>query len=143
MSDPVSQVEAAMVAIRRRQTRRALARAAGVPGDTTQQVLDAIEEAEQRGRTLGVTALAEVLGVDQPRASRLAAAAVDAGLVRREAEQHDGRRTRLVLTDAGRERLAAVHHYRQARFAEAMAGWTESERVTFAALLTRFVDALG
>ncbi|MFC5995290.1 MarR family winged helix-turn-helix transcriptional regulator [Pseudonocardia hispaniensis] len=142
MSDAVGQIEAAMVAVRRRQTRRTLAREAGAADDAVQQVLDAIEEAEQDGRNLGVTALAAALGVDQPRASKLAAGAVEAGLVRREAEQHDGRRSRLELTAAGRERLAAVHRHRRARFAAAMDGWTPAERMEFARLLTRFVAGL-
>lgn len=143
MEDPVAQIEAAMVAIRRRQTRRTLAAEAGAADDTVQQVLDALEEAEQHGHDMGVTALAAALGVDQPRASKLTAAAVRAGLVRREADQADGRRARLVLTAAGRERLALVHEHRRRRFAAAMRDWTDEERATFAELLRRFVTALG
>ncbi|GEL17793.1 MarR family winged helix-turn-helix transcriptional regulator [Pseudonocardia asaccharolytica] len=142
MRDAIDQVEAAMIAVRRRQTRRTLAREAGAADDTVQQVLDTIEEAEQAGRSLGVTALAAALGVDQPRASKLAAGAVAAGFVRREAEQHDGRRSRLMLTEMGRERLAAVHRHRRSRFAAAMDGWTPAERAEFARLLTRFVAGL-
>ncbi len=71
------------------------------------------------------------------------AAAVDAGLLRRVADQDDGRRSHLALTPAGHEWLDAVHSARQARFGAAMAGWTPAERETFAALLTRFVSALG
>jgi DNA-binding MarR family transcriptional regulator len=140
--DPVAAVEAAMVTVRRRQTRRALARAAGAPAPDTaaQDVLDALEAA---AGPLGVTALAEALGVDQPRASKLVAAAVGAGLVRREADQADGRRSRLVLTAAGRRRLAAVHDARRARFAAAMDGWSADDRAVFAGLLTRFVAGLG
>jgi len=139
--DPVGAVEAAMVAVRRRQTRRALAGAAGATtADTAaQDVLDALEAA---AGPLGVTGLADALGVDQPRASKLVAAAVGAGLVRREADQADGRRSRLVLTAAGRRRLAAVHDARRARFAAAMDAWTAAERAAFADLLTRFVTGL-
>ena len=137
--DAVGRVEAAMVTIRRRQTRRTFAEQAGRP-DPVQDVLDALEAA---GTTpLGVNGIATRLGVDQPRASKLVAAAVGAGLVRREADQADGRRTNLVLTDAGRVRLDAVHDHRRERFAEAMTGWTDSERENFADLLTRFVTAL-
>ncbi len=135
-ADPVAEVEAAMIAVRRRQTRRVFAGETG--GDASQQVLDALEAAGQ----LGVNGVAEALGVDQPRASKLVAAAVTAGLVRREADQHDGRRTVLLLTDAGRARLAEAHAYRQARFAAAMNTWSAGERKTFADLLTRFVSAL-
>ncbi len=140
-TDPVAAVESAMVAVRRRQARRALAGSAGVlDGDTAvQEVLDAVEAAAE---PLGVTDLAAALGIDQPRASKLVAATVAAGLLRREADQRDGRRSRLVLTPAGAERLAAVHAFRRSRFDAAMAGWTSRERAEFAALLTRFVAGL-
>jgi DNA-binding MarR family transcriptional regulator len=136
----VAGVEAAMVAVRRRQSRRALARAAGASGVdiATQEVLDAVEA----GGPVGVTGIADALGVDQPRASKLVAAAVGAGLLRREADQADGRRSLLALTVAGQERLAQVHGFRRARFAAAMAGWTPDERDAFADLLTRFVAGL-
>jgi len=139
--DPVVAVETAMVAVRRRQTRRALAGAAGAPAADTaaQDVLDALEAATG---PLGVTGVAEALGVDQPRASKLVATAVQAGLVRREADQADGRRSRLALTAAGRRRLAAVHDARRARFAAAMTDWSTVERAAFADLLTRFVAGL-
>ena len=140
MVDPLAEVEAAMVTIRRRQTRRIFARASGAPDDSAQQVIDAIEAA---GATpIGVNGVAEALGVDQPRASKLVAAAVTAGLIRREADQQDGRRTNLVLTDAGVERLERVHAFRRRRFAAAMDDWPEADKETFAALLTRFVTGL-
>jgi DNA-binding MarR family transcriptional regulator len=138
-TDPVVAVEAAMIAIRRRQTRRTFAVQAGGP-DPVQEVLDAIEAAEPEA--LGVNGVAAALAVDQPRASKLVTAAVSAGLVRREADQRDGRRTTLVLTADGRQQLSAVHAYRQDRFAAAMNDWTQAERETFAALLTRFLTAL-
>jgi DNA-binding MarR family transcriptional regulator len=139
---PVAAIDAAMVAVRRRQSRRALARAAGASGVdiAAQEVLDAVDAA---GGTAGVTGIAEALDVDQPRASKLVAAAVAAGLLRREADQADGRRSVLALTAAGRERLDRMHAFRRARFAAAMTGWTAEERAAFADLLTRFVAGLG
>ncbi|MEU4290719.1 MarR family transcriptional regulator [Kribbella sp. NPDC026596] len=138
-TDPVTAVESAMIAVRRRQTRRTFAVQAGGP-DPVQEVLDAIEAADPY--PLGVNGVAVALGVDQPRASKLVAAAVAAGLVRREADQRDGRRTNLVLTAAGLEQLEVVHAYRRERFADAMHDWTAAERESFADLLTRFVTAL-
>ncbi len=138
-TDPVAAVEAAMIAIRRRQARRTLAAQAG-GREPVQHVLDAIEAAGPD--PLGVNGVATALAVDQPRASKLVAAAVSAGLVRREADQRDGRRTNLVLTDAGQQQLEAVHAYRQDRFAAAMSDWTPLERETFADLLTRFLTGL-
>ncbi len=138
-TDPVAEVEAAMIAIRRRQTRRTFAVQSGGP-DPVQEVLDAVEAAGPA--PLGVNGIATALGVDQPRASKLVAAAVTAGLVRREADQADGRRTNLVLTPAGRSQLETVHTHRRTHFAAAMAEWTPEERTTFANLLTRFLTAL-
>lgn len=138
--DPVGVVEAAMVAIRRRQSRRTLAVESG-GADPVQDVLDAIEGAAPE--PLGVNGVAAALGVDQPRASKLTAAAVAAGLVRREADQTDGRRTNLVLTPAGQARLDLVHTHRRSRFAAAMNDWTPEEQATFATLLTRFVTTLN
>ncbi|WP_427887209.1 MarR family winged helix-turn-helix transcriptional regulator [Kribbella sp. GL6] len=135
--DPVAAVEAAMITIRRRQTRRTLAPQAGTP---TQDVLDAIEAAAPT--PLGVNAIATALGVDQPRASKLVAAAVKAGLIRREADQADGRRTNLVLTPAGQAQLDAAHTHRRTHFAAAMHDWTPTDQQTFATLLTRFMTAL-
>ncbi|TCC11866.1 MarR family winged helix-turn-helix transcriptional regulator [Kribbella soli] len=137
--DPVAEVEAAMIAIRRRQTRRTFAVQSGGP-DPVQEVLDAIEAAEPD--PVGVNGVATALGVDQPRASKLVAAAVTAGLVRREADQADGRRTNLVLTPAGRAQLETVHTHRRTHFAAAMSEWTPEERTAFASLLTRFLTAL-
>ncbi|MET7937639.1 MarR family winged helix-turn-helix transcriptional regulator [Streptomyces sp. NPDC005322] len=142
---PIDAIERAMVAIRRSQSRRSLARLAGRPaaGNASFDVLDAIEAAEQSGAPATVSGVAGALGVDQPRASRLVAGAVEAGLVRREADQSDGRRTLLVRTEAGRALTQEVHRFRRSVFAEAMEGWPEADRTEFARLLTRFVGALG
>jgi DNA-binding MarR family transcriptional regulator len=152
-------VERAMLAIRRSQNRRTLARLAaarhgGRPGGgrgpaaegasgAGADVLDIIEEAEDAGGRATVTSVAAALNIDQPRASKLVAAAVAAGLVRREADQADGRRALLVRTPAGRHLSAQAHAFRRQVFGEAMAGWTAADRAEFARLLTRFVESLG
>lgn len=135
--EPVVAVERAMVAIRRRQTRRALSR--HLPVDPAVfGVLDAVDD----NGPCSVTELAPALGVDQPRASRLVARAVDEGLLARQADQADGRRTLLVLTTSGRRQVDAAHAARQRVFAEAMADWTADDRATFARLLTAFIAGL-
>ncbi|MEV0407887.1 MarR family winged helix-turn-helix transcriptional regulator [Actinoallomurus sp. NPDC050550] len=147
--DPIRQrealtaVERAMVAIRRSQTRRAMSRLGrdleGVTFDPTVfGVLDAIEG---MGRPCTVTEVAAALDVDQPRASRLVARAVDAGLLVRQADQRDGRRTPVALTDRAREQLDRMHRFRQETFARAMADWPDDDRATFARLLTSFVES--
>ncbi|WP_344843515.1 MarR family winged helix-turn-helix transcriptional regulator [Nonomuraea dietziae] len=109
--DDVERVEAAMVAVRRRQSRRALARLQGVAGPA-HDVLDVVEA----GGPVTVSTLAQALGVDQPRASRMVAAAVAGGLVSREADQSDGRRSVLVMTEAGRAAAEQAHEARRAVF---------------------------
>ena len=155
----VEMVERAMVAIRRSQNRRTLARLAAArqgarPGGkhgtavdgasgASADVLDIIEEAEEAGRRATVTSVAAALNIDQPRASKLVAAAVEAGLVRREADQADGRRALLVRTPPGRRLSAQAHAFRRQVFGQAMAGWPAADRAEFARLLTRFVESLA
>ncbi|MEU8826320.1 MarR family winged helix-turn-helix transcriptional regulator [Streptomyces sp. NPDC048636] len=144
----IDDIERAMVAIRRSQSRRSLAhlageRGTGRAGGAAFDVLDAVEAAEQSGIPATVSGIAAALAVDQPRASKLVAGAVDAGLVRREADQTDGRRALLVRTEAGRALTEEVRRFRRSVFAEATEEWPEADRATFARLLTGFVDALG
>jgi len=117
----------------------AAAAAIGGPDAAGFQVLDAIEAAAERGGVTTVNGVAEALGVDQPRASRLVAGAVDAGLVRRGADPGDGRRSALTLTARGRRVLAEGHRTRRAAVEDALAGWPAEDRETFARLLGAYV----
>lgn len=132
-------VEQALIAMRRSQSRRALADLAVPAFD----VLDVVEAAERSGVQATVSSVASALHVDQPRASKLVTSAVDAGLVSRVADRADGRRVLLVRTPRGRTTSAELHRARQAACATAMADWSEDERVVFADLLTRFVAVFG
>ena len=148
-TDHVGLVESAMVQIRRSQRRRSLAHTARkrnsgpatVP-DSVVEVLDVLEFAATAGAAATVSTVAAALSVDQPRASRLVASAVDAGFVRRVADQADGRRVTLVPTAAGRALTRRVHEFRRSMFAAAMADWSAAERREFARLLTLFVERL-
>lgn len=135
----VWRVERAMTAIRRSQSRRTLARIAGAPDPALFEVLDAVAQAEQDGAPVTVTTLAERLGIDQPRASRLVSRAVDRGLIRRAQDRVDARRLRLLPTAGGQTHLDQARATRQEFFARAMTDWSDAERETFAELLTRFV----
>lgn len=152
-----AEVERAMVAMRRSQSRRALARLArheaqheagrensrvnsrdaGAHPGTGAGAFGALDAVESGART--VTEVARALGVDQPRASRLVARAVADGLLVRAADQRDGRRALLALTAPGTDLLARAHRFREGVAAAAMADWTDHERREFATLLTRFV----
>ena len=139
----LQQIEAALVALRRRQTRRALAAQAGWSRTALIDVLDVLEVAETDHVPATVVSVAQALHVDQPRASKLVAAAVEAGLVRRQADQADGRRSLLVRTPAGRAQSEDVHASRRQAFARAMVDWPDADRATFARLLWRFLRGLG
>jgi DNA-binding MarR family transcriptional regulator len=130
------------VAMRRSWSRRSLQRraaaagSAGTAGAAAFQVLDAIES----GGPLTVNGVAHALGIDQPRASRLVARAVEAGLVRRGADPDDGRRSILALTPRGARVLGEGHRARRAAVEAALAGWPDEDRETFARLLRAYVS---
>jgi DNA-binding MarR family transcriptional regulator len=155
--DAVAAIEQAMVAMRRSWSRRRLHRRAGpgagpvapgtgkstpgAPGAEVAafQVLDAIEGATGAGGIMTVNGVADALGVDQPRASRLVAQVVEAGLVRRGADPDDGRRSVLSLTPGGERVLAEGHRTRRQTVEAALAGWSAEDRETFARLLGAYV----
>lgn len=145
----LSAIERAMLRLRRSMTRRTLgkraARELGHPIHPSQfSVVDAIEEGQESpDQEVTVNVIAERLGADPSRASRLVAEAVRAGLVVRVASQVDGRRIQLALTDAGRDLAQAAHRFRRDFFARLMQDWSEEERREFARLLTKFADALA
>lgn len=86
---------------------------------------------------LSVSEIADVIGVDQPRASRLVQAAVAEGHVRREANEADARRTDIVLTDQGRTVITKFRGARTDAVATALDGFTPEERAQLAALLSK------
>jgi DNA-binding MarR family transcriptional regulator len=150
LGEDVAAIERAMVAIRRAQTRRALARLSarrnvrsgrhGSLPDAVFELLDIVDAVTTHGGAAPtVTEAATALGVDQPRASRLTAQALDAGLLRRGVDQADGRRSPLVLTPSGRGALDRIHAFRRRVIAEATADWGAEDRTALAQLLTRFV----
>ena len=139
-------IERALIRIRRSVTRRELGRrmADVLPESELSQVfaVDAVDEAsEESGTGVSVGSVAERLGVDPSRASRLMSQAVRAGYLARVASQDDGRRILLELTDQGRTLVELMHAHRQAEFAHAMRDWSEHDRHEFARLLTRFTSS--
>ena len=132
-------VEHAMSAIRRSQTRRALAKLADQSDPAILETVDTVASLTAAGETASVSRVAELLELDQPRASRLVTRSVDQGLLDREVDEVDRRRRPLRVTEAGLERLDVARRFRAERFAAAMTEWDETDRVEFARLLTRFV----
>jgi DNA-binding MarR family transcriptional regulator len=140
-------IERAMVRIRRAINRGVFAerlkQALGPSFDAgLAAVLDAIEQQVEAQGWVTVGVIAEQLGVDQSRASRLVSGGVGAGAIQRVASQGDGRRVELALTAAGERQLADVHRLRRAFANDLMAGWPASDRAQFARLIKAFVNAL-
>lgn len=114
--------------------------AAGAPhgrlsGPARLRLLEALVAASE---PLTVSELAEAIGVDQPRASRLVQQGVDHELVRREADPDDARRTRIVLTDAGVALVRGFRGERRGAVEAALTDFTDAERAELARLLSKF-----
>jgi len=146
--DALSQIERAMVRIRRSQTRRTIGRLMqrdlGTRFNLAHSfVVDALAETEGGpGNEPSVGMVAEHLGVDPSRASRMVADAIRGGYVRRVASQVDGRRMGLELTGAGRKLLKTTSSFRRRVFSKVMANWPETDCAEFARLLTKFTEPL-
>ncbi len=94
---------------------------------------------DRLGDGASVNELAAAIGVDQPRASRVVADCVARGLVTKETDPTDARRSVIALTDAGRAVLDERRRERRAAVEQALQGFTVEERAQFAELLARFV----
>jgi DNA-binding MarR family transcriptional regulator len=144
--DPAAAIEAALTAIRRLQQQGSLQREA-VPGQDAAarsltaakfRYLDALAAADGG---LGIVEIADRIGVDQPRASRLTAELEQAGLVARARDPADQRRHVVSLTPAGRRPVEQASARRRQRVEQALQALTPSEREHLADLLTRFLAA--
>lgn len=105
------------------------------------RMLDALATAEEAGSPLSISTLAQAIGVDQPRASRLVQEGVERGHVRRVPDPSDARRALIQLTAAGRSQLDEVRTHRRSAVESALADFTPEEARTFAELFDRFVRA--
>lgn len=101
------------------------------------RMLDALAAASE---PLSVSGLAEAIGVDQPRASRLVQQGADRGWVRREVDPDDARRTRIALTEDGSRMIRGVRGERRERLGTALEAFTADERSELARLLTKLAD---
>ncbi|WP_298861364.1 MarR family transcriptional regulator [uncultured Microbacterium sp.] len=106
-------------------------------------VIRMVEALAQASEPLSVSGLAEAIGVDQPRASRLVQQGVDRGWVRREADPDDARRTRIALTDEGARLFRGVRGERREALGRALAAFTDEESAELARLLTKLADNWG
>lgn len=112
-----------------------------VGGAARFRLLDALITAESASQQVGISEVAQSIGVDQPRASRLINEAVDRGLVTRTPDPRDARRSVVRISEAGRTMLDAARTHRRSAVTDAMSGFTTEEQASFADLFSRFVAA--
>ncbi|WP_344259669.1 MarR family transcriptional regulator [Streptomyces sodiiphilus] len=132
------QHEVAVFARRAEQTRLGGLGAARNSMDRAAYLL--LSRLDEEGPT-GVKALASGMGIDSSTVTRQVAPLVDSGLVRRTSDPDDGRAVVLHLSPRGSERLEEVRNSRCRLLELLTEDWTEEERESFRALLTRFNTA--
>jgi len=147
-SEAVASIDAVMHKFRRSIQRRDFGRQVMARLDPALEVahLDAISaiahnpvwSADGPVPEVTVGLIAERLGIDPSRASRVVADVVERGYARRVASQQDARRICLELTGKGQDFVEAVRRNKLEIFARALGKWNEQELVVFAALLDRF-----
>lgn len=144
-AEAVAAIDTIMAQVRRSMQRREFGRQILVQmgSDLELTHLDAISAIgwappDQAGEEMTVGLLAERLGIDPSRASRVAADVVERGYVRRVASQADARRICLELTERGRRFTDAIRSNKWHLFARNLSQWSEHDLVTFAALFERF-----
>lgn len=101
------------------------------------RMLDALAAASE---PLSVSAIGEAIGVDQPRASRLVQQGVQRGLLQREADPDDARRTRIALTAEGSRIAHGMRGERRQALSKALESFTDDEARELARLLEKLAD---
>ena len=102
-------------------------------------ILEAIDAARRDG-TAQIADVAVELGLDRSNASRMLAAAVDAGLVTKTVSAHDARRTELGISPEGEDLLRAARDWQEETYARMTAGWPPADARRFAAYLVRLAS---
>ena len=124
-ADAVASIDAVMHKVRRSIQRRDFGRQVMARLDPTLDVahLDTIgaiaHKADESAQEVTVGLIAERLGIDPSRASRVVADVVDRGLAKRVASQLDARRICLELTTKGQRFVDAVRRNKLEIFSEA------------------------
>jgi len=89
------------------------------------------------------SALADLVHADPSTVSRHVAALVERGLLQRIPDESDGRASKLVVTDAGRNELEKMRAEREAGLRRVTADWSDDEVATFTTLFDRLLDGLA
>ncbi|HET8708917.1 MAG TPA: MarR family transcriptional regulator [Candidatus Saccharimonadales bacterium] len=86
--------------------------------------------------------IAGKLGIEAAAITRKAQLLEQAGLLRRKADQKDGRAYVLSLTAAGKKIATRLHNAKRRELQAALAGWTAADRATLARLVKKLADSL-
>lgn len=97
------------------------------------------EFGEAGGETM-IATVAERLGIDPSRASRVVSEMVERGFARRAVSQADARRTIIELTERGRALVDAVRAYKFLVMGDFFSGWSAEDLAVFVPLLQRFAS---
>jgi DNA-binding MarR family transcriptional regulator len=104
---------------------------------------EAGEPGSEPEREVTVGAVADQLSVDPSVASRMVSDCIAAGYLERAASQHDGRRTILRLRPEGAALMSRFRQHQRRAFEYITVDWAERDRLEFARLMLRYVDAIG
>jgi DNA-binding MarR family transcriptional regulator len=147
-AEAIVRIDATMQKIRRSIAKREFVAAIlkEMDGGIDLQLLDVLgsvshwfpEGPEDSGREVTVGAVAERVGIDPSRASRLVAELVDKGYIRRVASQTDSRRIVLEATEKGWAFGEEFRRRKGETLIRALRTWTDDELVTFSRLLERY-----
>jgi DNA-binding MarR family transcriptional regulator len=143
--ETVEGIRRSLVTLRRMFQRKELAELwASAFGEATRldytelRLLDAVGLAEPA--TVGD--IAQLLGIDPSRASRLVAAAIRRGHLRRRLEPGDARKVVVEITRAGAALQRKGSDLTRARIALALGDWSAADRAAFVKLFGRFTAAI-
>ncbi|GAB0103770.1 MarR family winged helix-turn-helix transcriptional regulator [Nocardia sp. JMUB6875] len=95
-----------------------------------------------KGEEMSVGGIAAAMCVDPSVASRMVTDNIKAGYLVRVPSQLDGRRAVLELSSQGREFMRDFRRRQRAAFEYITAEWPEQDRLDFARLMLRYVDAI-
>ena len=84
--------------------------------------------------------VAEEMAIDPSRASRITSGLIEAGYLRREAAQDDGRKAVLVFTDKTHETFRRLRALKWQKILRVFEGWSEDDIQCFARLFGRYGD---
>ena len=88
-------------------------------------------------------ALAELVHADPSTISRHVGALVEQGLVRRVADDADGRASRLLVTEAGHAALETLRREREDHLGRVTANWADADLATLTTLFGRLLDDIA